>query len=132
MISVMKSCLSSLNFEIIIWINSEFCSPSSALDVPDLVSQRRSETPSNEASERIKFITTVNFFNIFGISFWRQIFYSRECHTANATVGDLSNTRVLLLVDKTYTDENNHLLGIYTVVRQVTLRPKRIIHMFVT
>ena len=132
MISVMKSCLSSLNFEIIIWINSEFCSPASALDVPDLVSQRRSETPSNEASERIKFITTVNFFNIFGISFWRQIFYSRECHTANATVGDLSNTRVLLLVDKTYTDENNHLLGIYTVVRQVTLRPKRIIHMFVT
>ena len=132
MISVMKSCLSSLNFEVIIWINSEFCSPSSALGVPDMVSQRRRETPSNKASERVKFITTVNFSDIFGISFWRQIFYSPECHTANTTVGDLSNTRLVLLVNKTYTIENNHLLGVYTSVRQVTLRPKKIIHLFVT
>ena len=60
------------------------------------------------------------------------MFYPRECHVADATVGDLSNTRVLLLVNKIYATENKHLLGIYAVVNQVTLRPKEIIHMFDT
>ena len=60
------------------------------------------------------------------------MFYSRECHTTNVTVGDLSNTRVLLLVNKVYATDNKHLIGIYAVVNQVTLPPKEIIHMFVT
>ena len=64
------------------------------------------------------------------VSFWRQIFYSREFHTTNATVGDLSNTRILLLVNKIYVTENKSLLGIYAVMNQVTLRPKEIIHVF--
>ena len=64
--------------------------------------------------------------------FWRQIIYSWECHTANATAADLSNTRVLLLVNKIYTTENKYLIGIYAIVNQVTLRPKAMIHMFVT
>ena len=42
------------------------------------------------------------------------------------------NTRVLLLVNKIYKTENKHLLGIYTVVNQVVLLPKEMIHMFVT
>ena len=40
--------------------------------------------------------------------------------------------RVLLLVNKIYKTENKHLLGIYAVVNQVTLRLKYMIHMFVT
>ena len=48
------------------------------------------------------------------------------------TVADLSNTRVLLLVNKIYTTENKYLLEIYAIVKQVTLRPKELIHMFVT
>ena len=44
-----------------------------------------------------------------------------KCHC-----GDLSNTRVLRLVNKTHATENKHLLGIYAVVNQVTLRPKEI------
>ena len=40
--------------------------------------------------------------------------------------------RVLLLISKIYTTENKRLLGIYAVVDQVTLRPKGMIHMFVT
>ena len=35
--------------------------------------------------------------------------YFRECHTVNATVGDLSNTRVLHLVNQIYITENKHL-----------------------
>ena len=58
------------------------------------------------------------------------MFDSRDCQTAIATV--VSNTRVLLLVNKTYTTENKHLLGIYAVVNQVTLCPKVMMHMFVT
>ena len=50
----------------------------------------------------------------------------------NATAGNLSNTSVLLLVNKMYSTENKHLLGIYAVVNQVTLPPKEIIQMFVT
>ena len=45
---------------------------------------------------------------------------------------DLSNTSVLLLVNKIYRTENKHLLGIDAVVNQVTLRTKEMIHMFVT
>ena len=52
--------------------------------------------------------------------------------TANGTVGDLSNTRVLLLVNKIHATENNNLLGIYAVVNQLTLHPKEITHMFLT
>ena len=36
------------------------------------------------------------------------------------------------LVNKIDATENKHLLGIYAVVNQVTLRPKEIIHIFVT
>ena len=50
----------------------------------------------------------------------------------NATVGDLSNTSVLPFVNKMYSTENKHLRGIYAVANQVTLRPKEMIHMFVT
>ena len=89
--------------------------------------QGRSDTHSNQAFEGVKLMTLVKASEVF----WCQIFYSRECHTTNATVGDLSNTRVLLLVNKIYATENKHLLGIYAVVNQVTLRPKEIIHMFV-
>ena len=48
------------------------------------------------------------------------------------TVADLSNTRVLLLVNKLYTTKNKCLLGIYAIVNQVNLRLKEMIHMFVT
>ena len=65
------------------------------------------------------------------LSFLTSNFYSRECHTTNATVGDLSNTCFLLLVNKMNATENKHLLEIYAVVNQLTLRPKKIIHMFV-
>ena len=58
------------------------------------------------------------------------MFDSRDCQTAIATV--VSNTRVLLLVNTTYTTENKHLLGIYAVVNQVNLCSKEMIHMFVT
>ena len=66
------------------------------------------------------------------LSFLTSNFYSRECHTTNATVGDLSNTCVFLLVNKINATANKHQLGIYAVVNQVTLRPKEIIHMLVT
>ena len=45
-------------------------------------------------------------------------------YAANATVGDLPNTRVLLLINKICTMENKHLLVIYVVVNQVTLSLK--------
>ena len=62
--------------------------------------------------------------------FWSQVFDSRDCQIAIATV--VSNMQILLLVNKTYTTENKHLLGIYAVVNQVTLCPKEMMHMFVT
>ena len=92
----------------------------------NFVYQGRNETLSCQAFEGVKFMAIVNASDIFGRFFWRQIFYSREFHTTNATVGDLSNTRVLLLVNKIYALENKHLFGIYTVVNQVTLRRKEI------
>ena len=52
--------------------------------------------------------------------------------TVKGAVTDLSNTRVLLLVNKIYTTDNKYLLGIYAIVNQVTLRPKEMIHMFAT
>ena len=59
----------------------------------------------------------MNSSDIFRIIIWRQIFGFQEFHTTNSTVGDLSNIRVLLLVDKIYT----------TVVSQVTIGSKEII-----
>ena len=67
-----------------------------------------------------------------GQIFWSQICYSREFHTVNVIVTDLSNTYILLLVNKKYTTENKDVLGIYVVVNLVTLRPKDMIQMFVT
>ena len=40
-------------------------------------------------------------------------------------------TRVLLLANKIYATKNKHVLRIYAVANQATLRPKDIIHMFV-
>ena len=84
--------------------------------------QGRSETPSNQVFEGVKFITTVNSSNIYNF-----LFYSRECHTVNVT--DLS--LVFLLVSNIYKMENKHLLGTYAVVDQVTLLPKEVNHKFV-
>ena len=76
-------------------------------------------------------MTIVKASNIFG-KFFDVKFCILENVTTNATVGDLSNTRVLLLINKINATENRHLLGIYAVINQVTLCPNKIIHMFVT
>ena len=68
-------------------------------------------------------MTIVNVSDIFGKFFDVKFFYSQEFHTRNVTVGDIPNTRVLHLVNKIDATENKHLLEIYAVVNQVTLRP---------
>ena len=90
----------------------------------------RNKTLSNQAFERVKYITIVNSSDIFGKNFLTSNFYSREYYTANATASDLSNKCVLILVKKIYTTEYKHLLGIYAVVNQVTLRPMEMTDMF--
>lgn len=83
----------------------------------------RSEIPSKQAFEGGKFYYSSKLFLVKG--FWHQIFNSRECYTANSTASNLSNTCVLLLINKIYITESK------PVVNRVTLRPKEMIHMFV-
>ena len=59
--------------------------------------------------------------NIYDVKF----FHSRECHTVNIAVGDLSDTCLLLFLNEKHATENKHLLRIYAVVDQVTRTPKR-------
>ena len=71
-------------------------------------------------------ITTVNSSDIFGKFFDIKFFILENVipQIANATVDDLSSMCILLFVNKIYATENEHLLGIYAVVKQITLRPK--------
>ena len=52
--------------------------------------------------------------------------------TTYATVGDILKYACPSFSQQVYTTENKHLFGIYTVVNQVVLLPKVMIHMFVT
>ena len=71
-------------------------------------------------------ITTVNSSDIFGKFFDIKFFILENVipQIANATVDDLSSMCILLFVNKICATENEHLLGIYAVVKQITLRPK--------
>lgn len=70
LIPVIRSCLSSLIFEVIIWINSEFRSPSSGLGFLYLVSGFFSLNKSNNVMDTVKY--TVKYFNILIFAYFHQ------------------------------------------------------------
>ena len=87
--------------------------------------QGRSKTPSNQAFEGVKFMTIVNASDIFGKFFDVKFFVLQNVIPQNATAGDLSNTRVLFLVNKIYATENKHLLRCIYYSEPSCLTPER-------
>ena len=76
-------------------------------------------------------MTIVKASYIFG-KFFNLTFFILENVIPQMALPLIYQTCVLLLVNNIYAMENKHVLGIYAVVNKVTLRPKEIIHMFVT
>ena len=93
--------------------------------------QGDSETPSNQAFERVKVMTIVNASDIFG-KFFNVKFFILKNVIAQMSLSVIYQTRASFFWSARYTQRYKHLLGIYAVVNQVSLRPKEIIHIFVT
>ena len=93
--------------------------------------QGRSETPSNQTFEGVKFMTIVKASDISGKFFDVKIFILENV-TPQVPLSVIYQISASYFGQQDYATENMHLLGIYAVVNQVTLRPKEIIHTFVT
>ena len=90
----------------------------------------RSEIPSNQVFEGVKFMTTVKASDI-SVSFLTSDFlFSRMSYHKCHCRWSIKHARPSF-GQQDYATENIHLSGIYAVVNQVTLRLKEIIHMFI-
>ena len=75
-------------------------------------------------------MTIVNASDIFD-KFFDIKFFILENVIPQMPLSVIYQTRASFFWSTRYATGNMHLLGIYAVVNQVTLRPKKIIHMFV-
>ena len=79
----------------------------------------------------VKFIAIVNPSDILGKFFYVKLFILENV-ILQMPLSVVYQTRAYFLWSTRYRTENKHLLVVYAVVNQITLRPKEIIHMSVT